>query len=136
MNLHICMYKSVYVYICTYLYCICLFYQDSESIFACICLYIVRINICDVLYVRICPSIDACWYGQVNLIFKIRVRTDAGPVIECQCALIETLFDYCPSKGRNWYPHLESYTGSGKIVCTGTYRYVPVHTDTYQYRIS
>ncbi len=50
------------------------------------------------------PSIDACWYGRVNLIFKIRVRTDAGPVIECQCALIETLFDYCPREGRNWYP--------------------------------
>jgi hypothetical protein len=56
------------------------------------------------------PSIDACWYGRVNLIFKIRVRTDAGPdtrpVMDCQCALIETLFDYCPREGRNlnWYP--------------------------------
>ena len=36
------------------------------------------------------PSIDACWYGRVNLIFKIRDRTDAGPVMDCQCALIET----------------------------------------------
>ncbi len=54
------------------------------------------------------PSIDACWYGRVNLIFKIRVRTDAGPdtrpVMECQCSLIETLSDYCPREGRNWYP--------------------------------
>jgi hypothetical protein len=50
------------------------------------------------------PSIDACWYGRVDLIFKIRVRTDAGPVMECQCALIKTLFDYCPREGRNWYP--------------------------------
>ncbi len=47
------------------------------------------------------PSIDACWYERVNLIFKIRVRTDAGPVMECQCALIETMFDYCPREGRN-----------------------------------
>ncbi len=50
------------------------------------------------------PSIDACWYGRVNLIFKMRVRTDAGPVMECQCALIETLFDYCPREGRHWWP--------------------------------
>lgn len=51
-----------------------------------------------------CASIDACWYGRVNLIFKMRVRTDAGPVMECQCALIETLFDYCPLEGRDWWP--------------------------------
>jgi hypothetical protein len=31
---------------------------------------------------------------------------------------------------------LYTCTGSGKIVCTGTYRYIPVHTGTYQYRIS
>jgi hypothetical protein len=33
MNVHMCMYQSVYVYICTYLYCVCLFYQDCESEF-------------------------------------------------------------------------------------------------------
>jgi hypothetical protein len=45
-----------------------------------VCIYYI-IYIYDVLYVCICPSIDACWYGRVNLIFKIRVRTDTGPVI-------------------------------------------------------
>jgi hypothetical protein len=50
------------------------------------------------------PSIDDCWYGRVNLIFKMRVRTDAGGVMECQCALIETLYDYCPREGRVWWP--------------------------------
>jgi hypothetical protein len=50
------------------------------------------------------PSVDDCWYGRVNLIFKMRVLTDAGGVMECQCALIETLFDYCPREGRNRYP--------------------------------
>jgi hypothetical protein len=44
------------------------------------------------------------WYGRVNLIFKIRVRTDIGSVMECQCALIETVFDCCPREGRNRYP--------------------------------
>ena len=65
------------------------------------------------------PSIDACWYGRVNLIFKIRVRTDAGPVMECQCALIDTLFDYCPREGRDWYPR-QTYTD----------RYRQIQTDT------
>ena len=50
------------------------------------------------------PSIDSCWYGRVNLIFKMRVRTDAGGIMECQCALIEILFDYCPREGRVWWP--------------------------------
>jgi hypothetical protein len=34
----------------------------------------------------------------------MRVRTDAGPVMECQCALIGTLFDNCPREGRHWRP--------------------------------
>ena len=50
------------------------------------------------------PSIDDCWYGRVNLIFKMRVLTDAGGVMECQCALIETMYDYCPREGRTWWP--------------------------------
>ena len=50
------------------------------------------------------PSIDSCWYGRVNLIFKIRVRTDEGTVMECQCALIEIMFDYSPREGRTWWP--------------------------------
>ncbi len=27
---------------------------------------------------------------------------DTGDVIECQCALIETMYDYCPREGRVW----------------------------------
>jgi hypothetical protein len=50
------------------------------------------------------PSVDDCWYGRVNLIFKMRVRTDAGSGMDCQCALIETLYDYCPREGRTWWP--------------------------------
>ncbi len=50
------------------------------------------------------PSVGECWYGQVNLIFKMHVRTDSGSVMECQCALIETLYDYCPREGRVWWP--------------------------------
>ena len=50
------------------------------------------------------PSIDSCWYGRVNLIFKMRIRTDADQIKECQCALIETLYDYCPGQSKNWWP--------------------------------
>ena len=34
----------------------------------------------------------------------MRVCTDSGSVMECQCALIETLFYYCPREGRVWWP--------------------------------
>jgi hypothetical protein len=34
----------------------------------------------------------------------MRVRTDAGGVMECQCALIETLYDYCPREERTLWP--------------------------------
>jgi len=42
------------------------------------------------------PAIDQCWYGRVtsNLIFKMRISTDAGRIKECQCVLIETLYNY------------------------------------------
>ena len=50
------------------------------------------------------PAIQQCWYGRVNLIFKMRIRTDADQIKECQCALIETLYDYCPGQSKNWWP--------------------------------
>ena len=50
------------------------------------------------------PSVCECWYGRVNLIFKMRIRTDSGSVMECQCALIEIFFDYCPREGRVRWP--------------------------------
>jgi hypothetical protein len=49
------------------------------------------------------PAINACWYGRVNLIFKMRVRTDSGRLMECKCALIETMYDYCPKKTKIWW---------------------------------
>ncbi len=51
------------------------------------------------------PSINECWYGRVNLIFKMLVLTDGGRIKECMCALIETLYDYCPSlRAKPWWP--------------------------------
>ena len=49
------------------------------------------------------PSIDDCWYGRVALLFNIHVRTDAGNVVSCKCALMETLWDYCPGQTRPWW---------------------------------
>jgi hypothetical protein len=34
----------------------------------------------------------------------MRIRTDAGRIKECQCALIETLYDYCPGQAKMWWP--------------------------------
>ncbi len=34
----------------------------------------------------------------------MRIRTDAGRIKECQCALIETLYYYCPGQAKNWWP--------------------------------
>ena len=49
------------------------------------------------------PSIEDCWYGRVALLFNIHVRTDAGSVMSCKCALMETLWDYCPGQTRPWW---------------------------------
>ena len=48
-------------------------------------------------------AINDCWYGRVNLIFKMRVRTDSGRLMECKCALIETMYNYCPTKTKTWW---------------------------------
>ena len=49
------------------------------------------------------PAINDCWYGRVNLIFKMRVRTDSGRLMECKCALIETMYNYLPTKTKTWW---------------------------------
>jgi hypothetical protein len=36
--------------------------------------------------------------------FKMRILTDADQIKECQCALMETLYDYCPGQSKNWWP--------------------------------
>ena len=33
----------------------------------------------------------------MDVVFKMRVCTDGSRIKECMCALIETLYDYCPS---------------------------------------
>jgi hypothetical protein len=48
---------------------------------------------------RFTPSVDDCWYGRVALLFAFHVRTDQGSLMECKCAMIETLWDYCPDEG-------------------------------------
>jgi hypothetical protein len=49
------------------------------------------------------PSIEDCWYGRVALVFKVHVRTDADAVMACTCAMIETLWDYCPQYSKQWW---------------------------------
>jgi hypothetical protein len=34
----------------------------------------------------------------------MQFQTDAGDVMECQCALIKTLYDYCPQDSKQWWP--------------------------------
>ncbi len=50
------------------------------------------------------PAINECWYGRVTLIFEMRVHTDAGLLMECQCALIETMYDFRLTKSKSWWP--------------------------------
>ena len=54
----------------------------------CICMYCVYISL----------------YLYVLIHMYIICRRIDGGVMECQCALIETLFDYCPREGRVWWP--------------------------------
>ena len=39
-------------------------------------------------------------------------HADAGAVMECQCALIETMYDYCPREGRTWWPSTAKHVAS------------------------
>ena len=49
------------------------------------------------------------WYslrlhaGYQRLLFKMRVRTDSGRLMECKCALIETMYNYLPTKTKTWW---------------------------------
>jgi len=98
--------------ICMYLYVL--------HVYVCICMYCMYMNVFmsqDYVFIipppphfagpasAFSPSIDECWYRRVNLIFKMRVRTDGGRLKECLCALIETFYDYCPSsQAKSWWP--------------------------------
>ena len=48
---------------------------------------------------RFTPSMDDCWYGRVAFLFAFHVRTDQGSLMECKCAMIETMWDYGPDEG-------------------------------------
>ena len=43
--------------------------------------------------------VDECWYGRVALLFRVR---DDGALVECDGAMIDTLWDYCPGKIELW----------------------------------
>ena len=38
------------------------------------------------------------------MLFKFQVRTDEGSSMACSCAMIETLWDYCPGESHQWWP--------------------------------
>ena len=52
---------------------------------------------------RFNTPVDDCWYGRVALLFRFHVSTDQGWLMECTCAMIETLWDYCPDESRPWW---------------------------------
>jgi hypothetical protein len=64
---------------------------------------------------RFSPSIDECWYGRVALVFKIHVRKDYGTLMACTCAMMETLWDYCPRESKQWWQNT-AQIGS-KMLC-------------------
>ena len=39
----------------------------------------------------------------VTVLFRFHVRTDQDAIMECLCAMIETLWDYCPDESRQWW---------------------------------
>ena len=47
-------------------------------------------------------TLESCWYGRVVLLFRIRVKTDAkdrngrSVLKDCDCAMIDCLYDYAP----------------------------------------
>ena len=49
-------------------------------------------------------NLDSAWYGRVELLFKVHVRTDSGDVMECKCAALSTLYDFDPSgPAKTWW---------------------------------
>ena len=43
-------------------------------------------------------DLDTCWYGRVVLLFRIKVKSDSGQIWECDCAMIDVLFDLKPAR--------------------------------------
>ena len=45
------------------------------------------------------PTLESCWYGQVVFIFRMHIATETSGTVECDCALIDVLFDFdCQSR--------------------------------------
>jgi hypothetical protein len=100
------MYVSVCCFICLYGHYLCMYHDVCVSDNA----------YCSVFFIQLplqhfprascafSSSLDECWYGRVALIFNMQVQTDAGDVMECQCALIETLYNYCPQDSKPSWP--------------------------------
>ena len=38
-------------------------------------------------------DLDSCWYGRVVLLFRMKVKADSSKIWECDCAMIDVLFD-------------------------------------------
>ena len=49
------------------------------------------------------PTLDNCWYGQVVLIFRMRIATECEGIMECDCAMIDVLDDYDPRHKKVWW---------------------------------
>ena len=50
------------------------------------------------------PTLDNCWFGRVVLLCSFRVKTDMeddndrSVLMDCDCALIDCLYDYAPGR--------------------------------------
>ena len=49
-------------------------------------------------------DLDTCWYGRVVLLFRIKVKSDSGQIWECDCAMIDVLFDLKPARYQGIHP--------------------------------
>ena len=43
-------------------------------------------------------DLDTCWYGRVLLLFSIKVKSDSDQIWECDCAMIDVLYDLKPAR--------------------------------------
>jgi hypothetical protein len=49
-------------------------------------------------------DLNTCWYGRVVLLFRIKVESDSGQIWECDCAMIDALFDLKPARYKESTP--------------------------------
>ena len=120
--------SSAYVYVCVYM----LYELVRIRTYACVLIPTVlkmfkyKVHMCMYMYVyhhdvciRFNASINDCWYGRVALLFKIHVRTDEGEVKACSCAMMETLWDYCPGESQQWWRSRTGHIGTKQVYLPG-----------------